>query len=45
MDNILKGLLPKKTGQNDRQDKSLTGQVHDQAGHYPLTGCYFEPWL
>ena len=33
------------TGQNDRQDESLTGQVHDQAGHCPLTGRYFEPWL
>ena len=32
------------TGQNDRQDESLTGQVHDQAGHCPLTGRYFEPW-
>ena len=32
------------TGQNDRPDESLTGQVHDQAGHCPLTGCYFEPW-
>ena len=31
------------TGQNDRPDESLTGQVHDQAGHYPLTGRYFEP--
>ena len=30
-------------GQNDRQDESLTGQVHDQAGHCPLTGRYFEP--
>ena len=39
----LKGLHPKMTGQNDLQDKSLTGQVHDQAGHCPLTGCYFEP--
>ena len=29
---------------NDRQDESLTGQVHDQAGHCPLTGRYFEPW-
>ena len=28
---------------NDRQDESLTGQVHDQAGHCPLTGRYFEP--
>ena len=26
------------TGQNDRQDESLTGQVYDQAGHCPLTG-------
>ena len=43
--NIFKGLLPKRTGQNDRQDESLTGQVHDQAGHCPLTGRYFEPWL
>ena len=33
------------TGQNDRQDESLTGQVHDQAGHCPLTGRYFEPWV
>ena len=30
------------TGQNERQDESLTGQVHDQAGHCPLTGRYFE---
>ena len=28
---------------NDRQDESLTSQVHDQAGHCPLTGHYFEP--
>jgi len=28
---------------NDRQDESLTGQVHDQAGPCPLTGPYFEP--
>ena len=41
--NILKGSHPKMTGQNDRQDESLTGQVHDQAGHCPLTGRYFEP--
>ena len=33
------------TGQNDRQDRSLTGQVRDQAGHYPLTGRYFQPWV
>ena len=41
--NIIKCLRPKMTGQNDRQDESLTRQVHDQAGHCPLTGCYFEP--
>ena len=34
---------PKMTGQNDRQDESLTGQVRDQAGHCPLTGRYFQP--
>ena len=28
---------------NDRQDQSLTGQVHDQAGHCPLTGRYLQP--
>ena len=31
------------TGQNDRQDRSLTSQVHDQAGHRPLTGRYLQP--
>ena len=31
------------TGQNDRQDRSLTGQVNDQAGHCPLTGRYLQP--
>ena len=31
------------TGQNDRPDEGLTGQAHDQAGHCPLTGRYFEP--
>ena len=31
------------TGQHDRQDKSLTGQIHNQSGHCPLTGRYFEP--
>ena len=31
------------TSKNDRQDESLTGQAHDQAGHCPLTGRYFEP--
>ena len=44
MENILKGSRPKMTGRNDRRDESLTGQVHDQAGHCPLTGRYFEPW-
>ena len=43
MENILKGSHPKMSGQNDRQDESLTGQVHDQAGHCPLTGRCFEP--
>ena len=28
---------------NDRQDRSLTGQVRDQAGHCPLTGRYLQP--
>ena len=32
------------TGQNDRPDECLTGQAHDQAGHCPLTGRYFEPF-
>ena len=31
------------TGQNDRQDESLTSQVRNQAGHCPLTGRYFQP--
>ena len=39
MESILKSLHAK----NDRQDESLTGLVHDQAGHCPLTGRYFEP--
>ena len=30
---------------NDRQDRSLTGQVRDQAGHCPLTGRYLQPWF
>ena len=42
MANILKCSYPQITGQNDRRDESLTGQVHDQAGHCPLTGRYFE---
>ena len=28
---------------NDRQDKSWTGQAHNQAGHCSLTSHYFEP--
>ena len=37
--------FPQMTGQNDRQDESLTGQVQDQAGHCQFTGCYFQPCL
>ena len=44
VENIIKCSNPKMTGQNDRQDESLTGQVRDQAGHCPFTGRYFEPW-
>ena len=43
MENIIKCSHPKMTGQNDRQDESLTGQALDQAGHCPLTGRYFKP--
>ena len=43
MENIIKCSYPKMTGQNDRRDESLIGQVHDRAGHCPLTGRYFEP--
>ena len=43
MENILKGSHPKMTGQDDRQDESLTGQVHDEAGHCPLTGRFLSP--
>ena len=32
------------TGQHDRQDERLTGQLPNQFGHCPLTGRYFEPW-
>ena len=45
MENILKSWHPKMTGQDDRQDESLTGQVHDEAGHCPLTDRYFEPCM
>ena len=31
------------SGQNDRQDRSLTGQIRNQAGHCPLTSRYFQP--
>ena len=31
------------TGQNDRQEESLTGQVRDQTWYCPLTGRYFQP--
>ena len=30
---------------NDRQDESLTGEAHDQAGQCPLAGRYFEPCI
>ena len=40
MENIMLKMLLSK---NDRQDRSFTGQVHNQAGHCPLTGRYFEP--
>ena len=43
MESIIKCSHPKMTSQNDQQDKSLTGQVHNQAGHCLLTGHYFEP--
>ena len=31
------------TGQHDRYDERLTGQLPNQFGHCPLTGRYFEP--
>ena len=33
----IKCSYPKMTGENDRQEQSLTGQVRDQAGRFPLT--------
>ena len=33
------------TGQHDRQDRRLTGQLPNHYGHCPLTGRYFEPWI
>ena len=43
MENNINCSHPKMTGQNDRQDESLTGQAHHQAGHCLLTERYFEP--
>ena len=43
--NALSDKHPKMTGQIDRPDESLTGQAHNQAGHGPLTGRYFEPCI
>ena len=45
MENNINSSHPKMTGQNDRQDESLTSQAHHQAGHCPLTERYFEPWV
>ena len=48
MENIIKCSHPKITGKNDRQDESLTGQVHHQAGHrakrikWQLYGKYYK---
>ena len=33
------------SSQHDQQDERSTGQLPNQSGHCPLTGCYFEPWL
>ena len=45
MENIIKCSHPKMTGQNGRQDESLTSQARDQVGHCLLTGRYLEPCL
>ena len=45
MENIIKCSHPNMTGQNDRQDESLTGQAHDQGGQCSLAGRYFEPCI
>ena len=37
--------IKRQASKNDRPDESLTGQAHDQAGHCPLTGRYFDPCL
>ena len=34
-----------ETGQHDRQDKRLTGQLPNQSGHCPSTSRYFEPCI
>ena len=39
-DNCMKNKM--FVSKNDRQDRSLTGQVRDQAGHCPLTCRYFQ---
>jgi hypothetical protein len=36
-------LLPKVSGQNDRQGKNLNGQLRILAQHCPLTTRYFAP--
>ena len=33
------------TGQNDRQTQILSRQIVILAGHCPVTGRYFEPWV
>ena len=43
METVIIFSFPKMTSQNDRRDESLAGQVHNQAGHSPLTGRYFQP--
>ena len=37
-------LLIYVSGQIDRETESLSGQVAILAGHFLLTGSYFEPW-
>ena len=33
------------TGQHDRRIENLTRQTPNPAGHCPVTGRYFQPWL
>ena len=33
------------TSKHDQQDERFTGQLPNQSGHCPLTGCYFVPCL